>query len=200
MHYYEIIFSWLEGLEIKLSFAFFAAYMSFNFGANEYLLMLVQYLFLADFFFGMIDATKRKRFSWSRMWQGIRKISSLYFSVLVIGFGTRSFDVAISHQIEIDYNGKFFFNLFIYLLIVFELASINRHLARLDFSVNKNIDIFFRNNQGALTAKVQKMFVRLFGVENVELDISNSEIKSETNTEPKNPLHNRRKTDKIDGN
>lgn len=194
MHWYEIILSWLESLEIKLSFAFFAAYMSFNFGANEYLLLLVQYLFIADFVIGMIDATKRKRFSWSRMWYGFRKISSLYFSVLVVGFGTKSFDVAISHKIEIEFNGQFFFNLFIYLLILFELASINRHLARLDFSVNKQIDTFFRNNQGVLTAKVQKVFSKFFGLDNVKLDVEISkEANTETNSETKNPLHNKRK-------
>ena len=140
---YEFGISCLEGLETKLSCAAFAAYMSYNFGASEYLLLMVQYLFIADFCLGILDATKAKKFSWSRAWKGIRKVVSLYFGVLVVGFGTKAFDVALQQKMPIEYNGAFFFDLFIYLLIVFELASINRHLAHLDFSVNKFLESIF---------------------------------------------------------
>ena len=141
--FYELGISCLEQLEAKISCAAFAAYMSYNFGASEYLLLMVQYLFIADFFLGILDATKAKKFSWSRAWKGIKKVISLYFGVLVVGFGTKAFDVALHGRMTIEYNGAFFFDLFLYLLILFELASINRHLAHSDFSVNKFLESIF---------------------------------------------------------
>jgi len=156
-HYLEILFSYIEGLEIKISCAAFAAYLSYHFGGNAYLLLLVQYLFIADFAVGVIDATKAKKFSWSKVWFGIKKVISLYFGVLVVGFGTKAFDIAIHGRIEIEYNGTFFFDLFIYLLIVFELASINRHLAHLDFSVNKLLEAFFEKITTKLKVKINTL-------------------------------------------
>jgi len=153
---YNKIILLLDGIEAKISFTSFAVYMSYNFGASEYLLLMVQYLFVTDFFIGILDATKTKKFSWSRVWQGFKKITSLYFSVLVVGFGTKAFDVALRGRIEIEYNGAFIFDIFILLLIIFELASINRHLARLGFIINKHLETVFNKLTRKLKIRLNK--------------------------------------------
>lgn len=154
---YEFFIPYLECLELKLSCAAFALYMSINFGASEYLLLLVQYLFIADFIVGIVDAKKAKKFSWSKVWLGIKKIVSLYLGVLVVGFGTKAFDVTLQGRVDIAYNGAFLFDLFIYLLILFELASINRHLAHLGFGVNKILESFFDKIIRKINRKINKI-------------------------------------------
>ena len=156
--FYNQLLLLLDGIETKISFAAFAAYVSYNLGGSEWLLLVVQYIFIADFFLGVLDATKAHKFSWIRARIGVKKIISLYFGVLVVGFGTKAFDIAIHGRMQIDYNGAFLFDLFIYLLIVFELASINKHLAHLEFSVNIFLESFFDKITKKITMKLNKAF------------------------------------------
>ena len=155
-NFYDQMMLLLDGIETKISFAAFAAYVSYNLGGSEWLLLVVQYIFIADFVLGVLDASKANKFSWARSGRGIKKIISLYFGVLVVGFGTKAFDIAIHGRMQIDYNGAFLFDLFIYLLILFELASINKHLAHLDFSVNKFLESFFDRIIKKITTKLNK--------------------------------------------
>lgn len=155
-NFYNQIILLSDGIEAKISFAAFAAYVSFNLGGSVWLLLMVQYIFMVDFFLGVLDASKAKKFSWTKVRFGIKKVISLYFGVLVVGFGTKAFDAAVSQKIQIEYNGVFFFDLFICVLIIFELASINRHLANFGFGVNKGIDSFFSRFQGKIHQKIEK--------------------------------------------
>lgn len=75
----------LDEIMTKMSFAGFAVYISYNFGVSEYLLLVIQYLFIIDFVAGVLSAKKANRFTMSRAWQGIKKIISLYFGILVVG-------------------------------------------------------------------------------------------------------------------
>lgn len=169
-YFYESILPHIDGLEINLNYAAFAFYVSINFGASEYLLLLVQYLFMVDFFLGILDAKKAKKFSWSRAWFGIKKIISLYLGVLVVGFGTKAFDVALKGRIEIDYNGAFCFDIFICVLIIFELASINGHLAHFGFGVNQYLDAFIYKFKGKAQAKVENLVEKALETEDVKND------------------------------
>ena len=163
----------------KISFAFIAGYISFHFGGSTYLLLLVQYLFVADFVVGVLDAKKRKRFSWKRSWLGIKKIISLYFGVLVVGFGSSAFDVALKDRINIGYNGALVFDVFVFVLIVFELASINRHLARLGFAVNVTLASFFEKIGQRLKEKLHKKVES--ELDSVVESLSNKDEKSNSN-------------------
>ena len=154
-NFYNQMMLLLDGIETKISFAAFAAYISVTFGGSAWLLLLVQYLFVVDFFLGVWGACHASTFSWDKAKQGIKKVVSLYFGILVMGFGTEAFDVAISRKMQIEYNGIFFFDLFICVLIMFELASINRHLANCGFGVNRGLDTLFTKYQGKINKRIE---------------------------------------------
>ncbi len=156
MQYYYS--EWLENIEIKLSFVAIAGYLSLNFGGSAYLLLIVQYLFLVDFILGFYDAAKRKKMTWSGLGLGIKKIVSLYFGLIVVGFGTRAFDVAMQGRLEINYDGAFLFDVFVYLLILYELSSINRQLAEFGFCVNNFLQYFFEKVKRKIKHKIEKFF------------------------------------------
>lgn len=162
------LFSLLLAESEKLSFAFIAGFLSFHFGASEHLLYMVQWLFVVDFIVGVFDAANTHKFCFKKAWEGIKRIVSLYLALLIVGFGTSAFDVAFQGRIDIGYNGSLLFDVFIYILIVFELASINKHLAGLGFSVNKQLECFFER----LTLKIsERIFKKIDeSVDNFSID------------------------------
>lgn len=58
----DYVLAFMHNLEIKISVSAFAAFVSFHFGASEYLLVLVQYLLFADFVLGVFRAKKNAFF------------------------------------------------------------------------------------------------------------------------------------------
>ncbi len=159
----DYIIAFMHDMEIKLSVSAFAAFISFQFGASQYLLELVQYLLFADFLLGVFRAKKNKRFSWYRAWLGLKKIISLYFSILIVGFACKAFDVTFSKRIDIEYNGTFWFDLFLCIMVLLNLASINHHLACFGFGVNVWLDKVCFKYKGKLQTKIESELNKAFG-------------------------------------
>lgn len=158
----DYLIAFMHNMEIKISVSAFSAFVAFHFGASEYLLVLVQYLLFADFVLGVWRAKKNKKFSWVRAWFGIKKIISLYFGILIVGFACKAFDVTLHNRLQIEYNGTFWFDLFLCILILLNLASINHHLAGFGFGINAWLDrVFFKYRsklQSKLESEIQKVF------------------------------------------
>ncbi len=161
--FYEYILAFMHNLEIKISVSAFAAFVSFHFGASEYLLVLVQYLLFADFVLGVFRAKKSRRFSWFKAWVGIKKIISLYFGILIVGFACKAFDIAVHERIRIGYNGTFWFDLFLCILVIVNLASINHHLAGFGFGINQFIDRVFFRYRSKLQRKIEGEINKVLG-------------------------------------
>lgn len=161
----DYVLAFMHNLEIKISVSAFAAFVSFHFGASEYLLVLVQYLLFADFVLGVFRAKKNKRFSWFKAWVGIKKIISLYFGILIVGFACKAFDITVHRRITIEYNGTFWFDLFLCILIILNLASINHHLAGFGFGINQFIDRVFFRYRSRLQQKIEGEINRVLGSE-----------------------------------
>ncbi len=155
---YEVLFPYLEGFEQKISFAAIATYLSISFGVNEYLLLMVQYLFVADFLIHIAYNFRQNTLMLQDVWQGIKKIISLYLGLVVVGLGTKAFDVALSDRLSVQYNGAFLYDLFVYFLIIFELASINKDLAGFGFKVNVLLQNYFEKFTRKLQRKADTFF------------------------------------------
>lgn len=166
MFLYDYVLGLISNLEAKLSFSAFAAYMAYNFGASEYLLLLIQYLIVIDFFLGVFKAKHHKKFHWLRMWIGIKKVVSLYFGMLIVGVGCKAFDITLQKRIAIEYNGTFWFDLFLCVLILVNLASINHHLAEFGFGINQFLDRVFFKYRSRLQAKLEKKIDEALGEDN----------------------------------
>lgn len=151
----EYIIAFMHDIEIKLSVSAFAAFISFQFGASQYLLELVQYLLFADFLLGVFRAKKSRRFSWYRAWLGLKKIISLYLSILIVGFACKAFDVTFSQKIDIGYTGTFWFDLFLCIMVLLNLASINHHLACFGFGVNQWLDKIVFKYTGKIQTRLE---------------------------------------------
>lgn len=161
----------LNNIENKISFVAFTTFISMHFGGSTWLLMGVQYIFIADFIFDVFDALSTGMLSLHRVWQGIKKIVSLYFGVLVVGFGTRAFDIAISDRMQIEYNGMFLFDVFLCILIVFGLSSINHYLAHLGFGVNQDIDTVIHRFKGKTQNKLESFINKALSIDNSRQNI-----------------------------
>lgn len=136
----DYIIAFMHDMEIKLSVSAFAAFISYHFGASEYLLTLIQYLIFIDFALGAFRAKKNHRFSWFKAWIGFKKVISLYLTILIVGFACKAFDVTMQERLTIAYNGTFWFDLFLCILVLLNLASINHHLACFGFGINTWLD------------------------------------------------------------
>lgn len=136
----DYIIAFMHDMEIKLSVSAFAAFISYHFGASEYLLTLIQYLIFIDFALGAFRAKKNKRFSWFKAWIGFKKVISLYLTILIVGFACKAFDLTMQERLILEYNGTFFFDLFLCILVLLNLASINHHLACFGFGINTWLD------------------------------------------------------------
>lgn len=159
----EYLPAFMHDFEIKISVSAFAAFVSFHFGASEYLLVLVQYLLFADFALGVFRAKKNRRFSWFRAWVGVKKIISLYFGILIVGFACKAFDIAVHGRMNIEYSGTFWFDLFLCIVVMLNLASINHHLAGLGFGINRWLDKFFFKYRTKLKGKLEGELNKMFG-------------------------------------
>lgn len=151
----DYIIAFMHDMEVKLSVSAFAAFISYQFGASQYLLELVQYLLFTDFLLGVFRAKKNHRFSWYRAWLGLKKIISLYLSILIVGFASRAFDVTFSSHIDIEYTGTFWFDLFLCILVFLNLASINHHLACFGFGVNVWLDKIVFKYTGKIQSRLE---------------------------------------------
>ena len=151
----DYIIAFMHDMEIKLSVSAFAAFIAFQFGASQYLLELVQYLLFADFLLGVFRAKKNRRFSWYRAWVELKKIISLYLSILIVGFASKAFDVTFSKRIDIEYTGTFWFDLFLCILVFLNLASINHHLACFGFGVNVWLDRIVFKYTGKIQSRLE---------------------------------------------
>ncbi len=165
MFLYEYFLGFISNLENKLSFSAFAAYIAFDFGASEYLLLIIQYLIFVDFALGVFKAKQKNKFHWLRMWTGIKKVISLYFGIMIVGIGCKAFDVTLQQRITIEYNGAFWFDLFLCVLILVNLASINHHLAEFGFGINQFLDKVFFKYRSKIQAKLEKELDKTFGDE-----------------------------------
>lgn len=159
----DYVLAFMQDVEVKISVSAFSAFAAFHFGASEYLLVLVQYLLFADFALGVFRAKKNNRFSWFRAWVGVKKIISLYFGILIVGFACKAFDVTLHGRMSIEYNGTFWFDLFLCILILLNLASINHHLAGFGFGVNAWLDRFVFKYRSKLKSKLEREIDRAFG-------------------------------------
>ncbi len=168
------MFGWLETLGIELealTFGSIALAISELTGGEIYLMVLLQWIFLIDFIIGQASAIVGKRFDTLSVWNGIQKYISLYFGIILVGLGTKAFDISIHDTIDFTYSGTFFFNVFLYLLLVYELSSINRHLSRCGFPINKGLENVFKIVFNRITHKT-----------NIDIkyeDIHKKEVKNE---------------------
>ncbi len=152
---FEMVSALFSEIE-KLSVAIIATWVVQYFGGSMYLMLLVQYLFIFDFFVSIFSNFKIKNKYGLSIWQGLKKIISLYFGILIVGFGTHAFDVALQEKLDIHYSGAFIFDVFLFLLIIFILSSINSQLAKLGFPLNIAFEKFFDRIMLKVISKINK--------------------------------------------
>ncbi len=159
----EYILAFMHDVEIKISVSAFAAFISYHFGASEYLLALIQYLIFADFFLGAFRAKRNRRFSWFKAWIGFKKVVSLYLAILIVGFACKAFDLTVQERINFEYSGTFWFDLFLCVLILLNLASINHHLACFGFGINRWLDKIIFKYTGKLQTRLESEINKKIG-------------------------------------
>ena len=155
--WYDYLTSLADGWELKISVSAVALFLSQHFGGGEWLLATIQYLVFADLLLGIASAIKTKTFNPARFGKGIRKITSVYLSLLIVGIGTHAVDEATGGIAIFSVSGATLYDLFVLYLITNELISLNRHLARFDFPVNQRIESYLTRFQKGVDHRIDSI-------------------------------------------
>lgn len=154
---YEFLVSLMDNWEVKISVSAFALFLSQHFGGGEWLLATIQYLVFADLLLGIGTALKTRTFDSARFGKGVRKVTSVYLSLLIVGVGTHAVDEATGGLAIFGVTGATLYDLFVLYLITNEIISINRHLARLGFPVNQKLETFLTRFQCGVDRRIDSI-------------------------------------------